>query len=194
MINKPRAYDTTEVYTTTEQIPPGGYVLEIIKSEVTTLSNGSQQLIIGFDVKEGEKAGFFRKQFNEQDPKNRKWKGCQRLWVPTDNDEHDWSIKKFKSHMVAIEESNNGYSWDWNETSLKGKLVGGLFGLTEKEIDGRPIKFTECRQFCGIERIREGNFDIPKDRLLQDSNTSATQVTGGIPQGFSAVDDSDIPF
>ncbi len=60
---------------------------------------------------------------------DKKWKGVIRQFLPkddgTDNDE--WTKSSFKGLTTAFEHSNPGYTWNWEETSLVGKLVGILF-------------------------------------------------------------------
>ena len=103
------------------------------------------------------------------------------------------SIRKLKSARTAVEEGNDGYKWGWNENSLIGKLVGGLFGNKEYEYNGRIGFYTDCRAFCSVEKIRSGEFEIPKDKLLNDGkSTSADNME--LPEGFRAVLDDDIPF
>lgn len=193
MIQKPRNYDEVQVYEAQEKLPVGGYVLKIIKTKVEKYDWG-QVLVLAFDIAEGDYAGFYQKNFDAQQ-QDKKWKGTYRINLPkNDGSEKDeWSIKKLKSSMTAVETSNEGYVWNWDENSLVDKLVGGLFGNKEYEVDGRRGFYTDCRTFCGVERIRTGNFNIPSDKML---NSNANTNTGGfdLPEGFQAIQDDDIPF
>ncbi len=193
MITKPRGYDEMQVYEAQERLPVGGYVLKILKTKIETYSWG-QVLVLMIDVAEGQHAGFYQKNYNGQQ-QDKKWKGKYRINLPkNDGSEQDeWSIRKLKSAMTAVEKSNEGYKWDWNENSLIGKLVGGLFGNKEYEYNGKRGFYTDCRAFCSVEKIRSGEFEIPKDKLLNDGkSTSADNMEP--PEGFRAVSDEDIPF
>lgn len=191
MITKPKGYDEMPVYEAQEKLPVGGYVLKVIKTKVETYTWG-QVLVLAFDVDEGEYAGFYQKNFDAQQ-QDKKWKGTFRINLPKDDgsEKDEWNIKKLKASMTAIEKSNEGYLWNWDETSLKGKLVGGLFGNKEYEYNGQKGFFTDCRALCSVEKIRSGNFTIPKDKLL-NAETNSNEF--GVPEGFTALTDDDIPF
>lgn len=191
MIQKPRNYDEVQVFEAQEKLPVGGYVLKIIKTKIETYDWG-QVLVLAFDITEGDYAGFYQKNFDAQQ-NDKKWKGTHRINLPkNDGSEKDeWSIKTLKSRITAVEASNDGYVWNWDENSLVGKQVGGLFGNKEYEMDGKRGFYTDCRAFCSVERIRTGNFTIPSDKLL-NSNTNTANVA--LPEGFQAITDDDIPF
>ena len=193
MITKPNGYDEMQVYEAQERLPIGGYVLKILKTKIETYSWG-QVLVLMIDVAEGEHAGFYKKNFDAQQ-QDKKWKGTYRINLPkNDGSEIDeWNIKKLKSSMTAVEASNEGYVWNWDENSLVGKQVGGLFGNKEYEYNRQKGFYTDCRAFCSVERIRTGNFNIPSDKLLSgNANTNTGNID--LPEGFQAIKDDDIPF
>lgn len=195
MIRKPNRYDDVQVYEAAERLPIGGYVLKILGAKVEKYSWGDV-LVLRIDVVEGDHAGFYQKNYNAQ-TENKKWKGTYRINLPKNDgtEQDEWSIKKLKSAMTAIENSNEGYKWDWNEKSLAGRIVGGLFGNKEWEMNGNRGFYTDCRALCSAERIRSGNFQIPADKLLNNnsSNTSSFDSFGDMPDAFAAAED-DIPF
>ncbi len=195
MIRKPNRYDDVQVYEAAERLPVGGYVLKILGTKVEEYSWGDV-LVLRIDVVEGDHAGFYQKNYNAQ-TENKKWKGTYRINLPKNDgtEQDEWSIKKLKSAMTAIENSNEGYKWDWNEKSLAGRIVGGLFGNKEWEMNGNRGFYTDCRALCSVERIRSGNFQIPADKLLNNnsSNTSSFDSFGDMPDAFAAAED-DIPF
>lgn len=192
MINKPRVYDETQVYEAQERLPAGGYVLKILNTRIDSYHWG-QVLVLMIDVAEGEYADFYKKNYDEQQ-ENKKWKGTFRINLPKDDgtEQDSWAVKKLKSAITAIEKSNEGYSFNWDENTLKNKLVGGLFGNKEYEYNGSHGFYTDCRTLCSVERIRAGKFEIPADKMLKNDNPSSG--TFDVPEGFTAVQDSDIPF
>lgn len=192
MINKPRTYDETQVYEGQARLPIGGYVLKILKTKVERFDWGNV-LVLMIDVAEGEHTDFYKKNYDAQQD-NKKWKGSYRINLPKDDgtEQDQWAVRKLKSAMTAVEKSNEGYVWNWDETSLAGKLVGGLFGNKEYEINGKTGFYTDCRALCSAERIRSGDFEIPKDKLLNNSS-AATNSFADMPSGFMAMDDG-IPF
>lgn len=186
-------YEKARVITDTERIPVGGYVVKILNAEEVTFSNGGRGLKLSFDVVDGDYKDFFKKNYEQQRQEDRKWKGNITLYVPKeDGSEMDaWTANKFKTNMSAIEESNSGYHWDWNEQGLKGKVVGAIFRNREYEYNGSTGFFSECCQLKTVEAIREGKYKIPKDKLLNKAKTNAPD---GNIEGFIPTDDEDLPF
>ena len=151
-----------------EPLPAGGYVAKILNAKVEEY-NWGEVLVISFDVADGEYKDFFSKQYRENTREDKKWKGNFRLTVPNEGNQYFDSQKRtFGNAIWAIEESNSGYHWDWNEDSLKGKMVGVLFRNFEWEMDdGRSGWSTECCTFVSVEDVRTGNFKQPKDKPLK---------------------------
>ena len=149
-------------------LPAGGYVAKILNAKVEEY-NWGEVLVISFDVADGEYKDFFSKQYRENTREDKKWKGNFRLTVPNEGNQYFDSQKRtFGNAIWAIEESNSGYHWDWNEDSLKGKMVGVLFRNFEWEMDdGRSGWSTECCTFVSVEDVRTGNFKQPKDKPLK---------------------------
>lgn len=168
-----------------EKLPVGGYVLKILNAEEVKFQNGGSGLKISFDIAEGEYKDFYAKNYkSQQEPK--KWKGNRQLGVPMDSDD-DSKKDYFANQMACIEASNPGYEWDWDETKLKGKFVGAVFGEKEWEMNGNSGYFTTCRGFRTVDAIKAGKYKVPAPILLQ---REATEGFASAPD----VDDSDIPF
>ena len=151
-----------------EPLPAGGYVAKILNAKVEEY-NWGEVLVISFDIAEGEYKDFFSKQYKENTREDKKWKGNFRLTVPNEGNQYFYSQKRtFGNAIWAIEESNHGYHWDWNESALNGKMVGVLFRNFEWEMDdGRSGWSTECCTFVSVEDVRTGNFKQPKDKPLK---------------------------
>lgn len=175
-----------------EILPAGGYVAKIIGARIDSFDTYSK-LVIAFDVTEGKYAGFFQKDFDSNTREDKKWRGVLRLTVPVDDgsEKDEWSKKNFGNAMWALEESNHGYHWDWDETKLKGKTVGVLFRNREWEMNGNTGWTTECCDFDSVQRIRDNEFKTPKDKPLP------TKPVGGNYGGFTPIasgDSDDLPF
>ena len=99
--------------------------------------------------------------------------------------------------MEAFETSNEGYHWNWDEKTLKGKIIGGLFNNKEYDFEGRHGFFTNCHSLMDVQRIRNGKFTIPKDTLLKTGrNTYPAGATQGA-DGFMNIPDEideELPF
>ena len=191
-----KGYESARVFSDQERLPAGGYVLKILDVAYQENSRGDV-IILSFDIAEGEQKGFFEKNYKNQTGEDKRWKGTYRIWVPKDDgtDEDEWTQRRFKTIMVNFEESNSGYHWDWDEKTLKGKLIGALFNNKEYDFNGRHGFYTNCHSLVSVEKIRSGKFKIPQDSLLKQDESPKVSVTDdgfmNIPDG---VEDEGLPF
>ena len=148
-----------------ERLPEGGYVCQILGTKYTNPQNGNSGFItMQFDIAEGDYKGFFQKQYDSNTSEDKKFKGKVVIWEPKDDgtEQDGWTKNAFARWTNAIEDSNPGYTWDWDETKWKGKMVGILFGTTGTVIEGKEITYTEARTATAIEKVRSGDYKIPK--------------------------------
>ena len=174
-MKKWNGYETTQVMGGKKKLPVGAYVCKVLEAREESYGWGSV-LVIHFDIAEGEYKNFYREQYEKQD-KNKKWKGVHRISCPTDDGTpKDERLKKaFKTFIHHIETSNKGYTWDWNETTLRGKQFGGVFGEKEYEIDGNSGFFTTMRYTCEVDRLDK--VQLPKPLMLKKDGTSNTNTS-----------------
>ena len=195
-------YETTQSYSSSEKLPAGGYVLKIANVRYEVGQNGnSDRIQLMFDIAEGEQKDFFRKQYDAQTSEDKKWKGTVAIYVPKDDgtEQDGWTKVRFKTVMENFESSNSGYKWNWDENSLKGKLIGGIFVDTYSVIDGREICYTSLapKNIRTIDCIRSGNYKMPEPIKKNGAtgNVSAANNNSGndfmsIPKGA----EEEIPF
>lgn len=183
-----KGYTDAQVYTETERLPVGGYIIKILDVKETNYSWGDV-LVLSFDIIEGDYKDFYKNNYNSQQQEDKKWKGTYRLNIPKDDgtERDNWTMRTFKTAITMIEESNPGYHWNWDEQSLKDKVVGAVFQNREYEFDGRNGFYTACHSFRSVDAIREGKFKIPADKLLKKTQSQ-------LPAGFEEIDDDSIPF
>ena len=195
-MKKFNGYDEAKPIVDRQKLPAGGYVVKILNAKEETFDWGGI-LAIRFDIAEGEFKDFYKNDYENQNQEDRKWKGVLRLYLPKDDgsDVDNFTKRKFKTVMDAIEKSNRGFRWEWDEVKLKGNVVGALFGNTEWEYNGRTGFYTECRTFCDVQKVRDGAFRMPADKLLKNSTSpAAASKNDDLPAGFQDVTDDDIPF
>lgn len=188
MIKKFAGYDEITVFEGGAQLEPGGYQLRIIGAKVEQYEN-CEILKVAFDIVNHETyAGFYKQRFESakaQKP-DAKWPGVFDVFIPKDDgtEADGYTKTAFKRFTTSVERSNEGYTWNWNEASLKGKLFGGVFGREEFKTTEGTYKFTvKCRFPRSIDSIISGNFTIPEDKLHKD-HKQAQQPLGGMPQQF----------
>lgn len=188
-------YAETKSYGDIQALPKGGYVLKIMGAEVCSNSIG-QYVKISCDIAEGEYMNFFANEYKNQQTEDKKWRCNYLLNIPNDDgtEKDGWTKRRFKTVIEALEESNSGYHFDWDEKKFKGKLIGGLFNEREYlSNDGNVKRATNLAQMCTVEKIRSGKFQLPDDKLLSSRPQQAQSSDNGfmnIPDGV----DEELPF
>ena len=186
----PKNYDKTEEYGTFRSLPPGGYVVKILKIEERQSKKGLPQLKVAIDIAEGDYEHYFTDLFNKRKASsefNAKWPANAICYINVVDDKGECH-KSFKSFCGALEKC--GYKvWSEAEDFMIGNIVGNIVGLTfgreEYEWDGKVRWSTKPNFFCSVEDIHAGNFNVPADKPLAKPTE---------PNGFSAVADDDVPF
>jgi len=189
-MEKPNNYDTTTAasFGDFETLEPGGYICQILKAEATQSKSGKEMLILYFDIREGEHKGYFKRTFDRMKEKNpdAKWKGTY-YQLTTGN-----STQYFKGMITAIEESNRGFKFDFDETKLDGKMFGGAIGLEQYENNGKTGMSPKLKFTVSVESVKKG-ITAPKDKMLEGikKDDSLDDLAGF---SLMADDESDVPF
>lgn len=187
-------------------LPAGAYVGKILGAKVETQNIGGRdidRLILQMDVTEGEYASHYQKIYEAakggQYPA--KYKGVLRLNIPKAGDQYESMNKRILQGAAwALEQSNKGYHWDWDESKLKGLSVG--FSVREAEYlidDSTGVRAGTTTEICKLESVadvRAGKVKTPKKRELKEAQkkrlAEATAAADG--QGFAEVEDEELPF
>ncbi len=172
-----------------EMLPAGGYVCDILSARVESGEWGDT-LIIAHDVAEGDYKGIFKRDYDNNTREDKKWRGTFRIRLPKDDgtEQDAWKKRSLGNFIWAIEESNPGYTWNWDEKTLKGKKLGLLYRNKEWQMGDRTGWTTEAISSTSVDDIREGKFRIPKDKPL------ANKVVADAPVFTEDVDDGELPF
>jgi hypothetical protein len=182
-MNKPQGFDEALTFTGDfETIELGGHVCVIKGAKVETTQSGKEILKIQLDIAEGENKDFYNRQYSKRKELNpdAKWGGVYSQLT------EGKSLPFFKGFIAAVENSNKGYKWNWDEATLKGKLFGGVFGEEEYiSNDGTVKKATKCMQIKSVEQIRKG-VEVPPLKTLPGNSSSVIDV--------QPIDDGAVPF
>lgn len=173
-------------------LPVGGYVCKIVSAK-TEETNWGDKLVLAFDIAEGEFKDYYSKQFKENTSEDKKWKGTMRLSIPTgDGSETDsWAKRKMNNLIYALEDGNPGYSWDWDETKLKGKIIGLVFRNEEYDYNGKHGFAVKPGAIYDASSIRDGKYKPLADKLLKKTVSATVTPFAAVDV---AVDDGDLPF
>ena len=196
-MKKPSNWNDVKAAGERVKLPAGGYEAKIINAKVVSYdgSNGSyERLEIAVDITAGEYKDYYKQDFDSNTRDDKKWRGVARFYVPTDDgsEKDEYTKSVLKSVTDALEGSNKDYHWDWDETSLKGLKVGILVRDKEYEVDGKHGFSPEIFRFTDINRIKEGKFTVPKQKLLKESSGTSAAASSGSDSAASS--DDDYPF
>lgn len=193
MIKQFNDFDKTQAYSEAKQLPRGGYVCRIVGAKAEENSDGNQYVKIAFDIAEGEYKDFFQDKFDQNTNEDKKWSGVYTLNVPKDDgtEKDTWTKRRFKTFTNALEDSNDGYHFDWDEAKFKDKLVGMIFNYREYEFNGMTGMTPNVARVAAAEEIRKGDYKIPQDRLLSKKKISDISGFVNVPESATEVE---IPF
>ena len=72
----------------------------------------------------------------------------------------------FKAFITAIEKTNPGFVWDWDEQKLVGKNVMAVFG-EEYLKDGEVKVRTNLVEFRSLDAYKEGKIKVPELKKIE---------------------------
>lgn len=170
-----KAWGQTQAFSDRRTLTPGGYVVGITKAYTETSKNGYEMLTLELDVAEGDERGIFTSQATDKGWPNA---GKYRIMLPETDSPDDMGMRRLKTAIKMIEESNPGYIWDWNEAALRGKKLGTLWRREEyiDEKNGNSHWSTKICALVPADKIRQGDFQMPKDKPLEKRQEQLPQT------------------
>lgn len=176
-----------------EEIEPGGYIVEVISTNIDTKYN---RLQLNVDIATGPKAGYFTRLQKRAN-----------FWGLTANlslDEKDaW---KFKNAVDAMRDSDPTFVWEDDAENDEAEMVGVEVGaITQRRHymgnDGTKKSKLLIYRLVPVDVIKSGDYEVPDDLYaeeLQKPRPTGGQVvdtTAPDPvEAFGEISDDDIPF
>ena len=156
----------TKEFTESDRLKLGGQNC-IIKNIKNYNHNGIDKISLELDIADGDQKDYYQKKYDEKGENAKYWDdGATISFVAEPTEEKDKSY--IKGLIKAIESYNSGYTWDWDETKLKGKKISVNFSLKEYQgTDGRIYTKPQVSRFVHSKE----NFDkdyIPSVRTLNN--------------------------
>lgn len=157
-----------------EMLPKGAYVIKILSVKEETSDKGSY-LKMAFDIAEGEQKGFYKRLFDNNTNEDKKWNNDAVIYLSCpDDDSPQWLVDNFNKFLTAVEDSNEGYHWNWDENTLKDKLVGAKFRLEQSEYNGKVYDHIKPLWYIAAQKIRDGKFGkLPNDKLVESKPSTS---------------------
>ena len=97
----------------------------------------------------------------------------------------------FKGFTTAVEKSNNGFTWNWDEKKLKNKVFGVVIGEEEYLNQKGQVRVRNyVAAVRSVDVIDKGDFTIPELKKLDASKVTANSNEKPVENPF-ADDDED---
>ncbi len=153
--------------TGTQMLPKGLYVARIMNVKIEG-DEPDQRLVLRIEITEGEYANYYTERYQSDLARGNmfgvaKYKGDFRIQIPNEGNQkrqhYDWDLRTFQNAIWAIEDSNAGYHWEWNEASLKGLNIG--INVREGSYNGNP--YTSIGRLESLKMMAEGKCRVMKD-------------------------------
>lgn len=165
-MKKISGYDKIQESGTFKRLAPGGYVVKLL--DATDVPE-KEYLRISFDVCEGDNKGFFANEYKNDTREDKKWPNAG-TFIRSYKEK---ALPMLKGFTVAVEKSNSGYVWNFDEKSLKGKIVGLVLGEEEfVNSVGKLRTRTYVESVRSVDSIRNGDFTIPALKTLDPNKVA----------------------
>lgn len=176
-----KGYNAAQASGDFERLPAGGYVIRI---QAVQDVDDKQYLRIIYDIAEGPEKGRYLHEDAEHDYRHSFVRSYK-----------EKTLGMFKAFIKAVDEAN-GTDFDsrvekgFPEHELVGLLLGVLFGYEEYNAnDGSVKERLYLAKFLTLEQVRKGDFKVPEVKRLKEK-----PAPDAIPEGFTALSESDLPF
>lgn len=174
-MKKISGYDKIQESGSFKKLPVGGYVVKILNA---TDVPDKEYLRLSFDIAEGPNKGFFAEEYKNNTREDKKWPNAG-TFVRSYKEK---ALPMMKGFTTAVEKSNKNYTWNFDESTLKGKLVGLVIGEEEfVNSSGKMRTRTYVNAVRSVDIIREGKFEVPELKKLSADNVAASTPAASQP-------------
>ncbi len=184
-------------------LPKGAYECIIKEAEIYESTQpgkeGKKSFRVAVDIANGEYKNYYQKRYDSNNNSNKKWDNNATRYLAYEGE----NVAYFKGFITAVENSNAGYKWDWEESKLIGKKICGVFQYEEyekqdgtKAIKVRLSKFRSLDKMENIEvsdsvKLLNGSY-MSIDDYYESKEESTNDITKAIFDGNVTTDD--VPF
>lgn len=152
-------------------LPIGAYECIIKDARIhKNPDNGKETFKVSIDIATGEYKDYFQKRYDNNTNTDKKWDNNAVRYLAFQGD----NVAYFKGFITCVENSNVGYTWNWDESTLKGKKICGVFQYEEYEKqDGSKAVKVRLNKFRSLDKMKEAQENLSDSiRLLNGSYMS----------------------
>lgn len=184
-MQKPNDYDNSEAKTFEgfDNPPSGPYVMGICAAFEGKTANQDPKLVISLDIAKGKYKNFYR------DLSDKIGKDC---FVKLHQGTEGKATPYFKGAIKAIEESNQGYKFNFDEKTLPRKFVGAM--LKESfytNSAGEEKSVLKVAYLCSVAKAESGSLKIPEPERASNQQQNSHSTNDNTGPSFT---DDDCPF
>ena len=138
-----------------KNLPIGAYECIIKDARINhNEENGKDTLKISIDIASGEYKDYFLKSYENDTRIDKKWNNNAVKYLAFEGD----NVSYYKGFITCVENSNPGYTWDWNENKLKDKKICGVFLYEEyQKQDGTHGIKVRLNKFRSLDKMKDIN-------------------------------------
>ena len=170
-------------------LPIGAYECKIVNAvENYNEQSGKTTLKVMVDIASGEYKDYFKKRYDSNTAIDRKWDNNATKFLAFEGENTSF----FKGFITIVENSNIGYKWNWEESTLRDKKLVGVFQYEQyekqdgtKALKVRLTKFRSLDKLGKIEvsdsvKMLDGTYKSYDDYMefVENKTTSAEEVFG----------------
>lgn len=168
-------WDSIVESTSFKRLTPNGYICKILNVEDRP---DKEYLKIYFDIVKGDDRGYFKKQYDGDTRKERKWPNAGTFI----RSYKDSAASMFKGFINAIEKSNKGYQWNFDEKTLVNKVVGLIIADEQYQNQKGQVRVRNyVAAVRSVETIEKGEYEIPALKELTTTKTTTAPANDPIP-------------
>ena len=161
--------------TSFKRLTPNGYIVKILKVED---HHEKEYLKIYFDIVKGDDKGYFKKQYDGDTRKERKWTNAGTFI----RSYKDSAASMFKGFTNAVEKSNKSYQWNFDEKTLVNKVVGLIIADEQYQNQKGQVRVRNyVAAVRSVETIEKGEYEIPALKELTTTKTTTAPANDPIP-------------
>lgn len=178
-------------------LPIGAYECVIKEANVhKSETSGKESFRVAVDIASGEYKDYFQNRYDKNTNMNKNWDNNATRYLAFQGD----NVAYFKGFITSVENSNPGYTWDWDEKKLVGKKICGVFQYEEYENqEGKKGIKVRLNKFRSLDKIKD-IFVSDSVKLLDGSYMSIVDYNAQKNNSTTPFDDKieisddDLPF
>ena len=134
-------------------LPIGAYECVIKDARINHNEiTGKNTLKISVDIASGEYKDFFKKSYENDTRIDKKWNNNAVRYLAYEGE----NVSYFKGFLTIVENSNVGYKWNWEESTLIDKKLVGVFQYEEYEKqDGTKGIKVRLSKFRSLDKLKD---------------------------------------